>query len=168
MFVGATRGIGEATLKQFVRHAVAPRVYFVGRDRANGERVGAELANLNPEGEYHFRIADVSLLANVDEVCREIKCKERVINLLFMSCGTTIMGIGTFFFFFSWHISRGGRWERGCLGKGNGEESKRWSLTLEFRSYAALHFFLIILFPILTPSCPHPPMPQYSTNHTHD
>lgn len=100
VFVGATRGIGEATLKQFVRHAVAPRVYFVGRDRANGERVGAELANLNPEGEYHFRIADVSLLANVDEVCREIKCKERVINLLFMSCGTTIMGIGTFFFFF--------------------------------------------------------------------
>lgn len=97
VFVGATRGIGEATLKQFVRYAVAPRVYFVGRDRTNGERVGAELANLNPEGEYHFRSADVSLLANVDEVCREIKCKERVINLLFMSCGTTIMGIGTFF-----------------------------------------------------------------------
>ncbi|KAL0466309.1 hypothetical protein QR685DRAFT_557266 [Neurospora intermedia] len=95
VFVGATRGIGEATLKQFVRYAVAPRVYFVGRDRTNGERVGAELANLNPEGEYHFRSADVSLLANVDEVCREIKCKERVINLLFMSCGTTIMGIDT-------------------------------------------------------------------------
>ncbi|KAK3950546.1 hypothetical protein QBC32DRAFT_371856 [Pseudoneurospora amorphoporcata] len=49
VFVGATRGIGEATLKQFVRYAVAPRVYFVGRDRTDGERVGAELANINPE-----------------------------------------------------------------------------------------------------------------------
>ena len=96
VFIGATRGIGEATLKQFVRYAVAPRVYFVGRGKEDGERVGAELANINPEGEYHFRSADVSLLANVDEVCREIKCKERVVNLLFMSCGTRITGRGEF------------------------------------------------------------------------
>ncbi|KAJ4392594.1 hypothetical protein N0V85_006933, partial [Neurospora sp. IMI 360204] len=77
VFVGGTRGIGEATLKQFARYAVAPRVYIVGRDRKDGERVGAELANINPGGEYHYRSADVSLLANVDDVCREIKVKER-------------------------------------------------------------------------------------------
>ncbi|KAK3399710.1 hypothetical protein B0T20DRAFT_495820 [Sordaria brevicollis] len=92
VFVGATRGIGESTLKQFVRYAVAPRVYFVGRDRKDGDRVSAELACINPEGEYHFVGADVSLLANVDEVCRGIKTKERVVNLLFLSCGTRITG----------------------------------------------------------------------------
>lgn len=96
VFVGATRGIGESTLKQFVRYAVAPRVYFIGRDRTDGDRVSAELAHINPEGEYHFMGSDVSLLANVDELCREIKVKEKVINLLFLSCGTRITGKGMF------------------------------------------------------------------------
>lgn len=31
VFVGATSGIGESTLKQFCRQTVRPRLYFVGR-----------------------------------------------------------------------------------------------------------------------------------------
>jgi hypothetical protein len=30
-FVGATSGIGEASLKKFAKYACQPRIYFVGR-----------------------------------------------------------------------------------------------------------------------------------------
>jgi NADP-dependent 3-hydroxy acid dehydrogenase YdfG len=31
VFVGATSGIGEASLKKFAKYACQPRIYFVGR-----------------------------------------------------------------------------------------------------------------------------------------
>lgn len=61
VFVGATNGIGETTLKQFAKHARQPRVYFVGRS---------------------------------DDVCRDIKSKEKSVNLLFLSTGTLIPNVG--------------------------------------------------------------------------
>ncbi|GKZ66621.1 hypothetical protein AnigIFM60653_002790 [Aspergillus niger] len=87
VFVGATSGIGEATLKQFAKHATRPRVYFVGRKQDAGNRIVAECEALNPEGEYIFIPADVSLLSNVDEVCRDIKSKENTLNLLVLTPG---------------------------------------------------------------------------------
>jgi len=88
VFVGATSGIGESTLKEFARHARQPRVYFVGRSQDAGNRITAECRQLNPEGEFIFIKADCGLIKVVDEVCREIKSKENAINLLFLSCGT--------------------------------------------------------------------------------
>ena len=91
VFVGATSGIGEATLKQFAKHARQPRAYFVGRSQDAGDRILAECKALNAEGEYAFIKADVSLIRVVDEVCEEIKAKEKAINILFLSAGVAAL-----------------------------------------------------------------------------
>ncbi|KAL1849266.1 hypothetical protein Plec18167_008112 [Paecilomyces lecythidis] len=87
VFVGATNGIGEATVKQFAKYTQKPRAYLVGRSQEAGDRIVKECQNLNPGGQYIFIKADVSLLRVVDEVCREIQGKERVVNILFLSAG---------------------------------------------------------------------------------
>jgi NADP-dependent 3-hydroxy acid dehydrogenase YdfG len=94
VFVGATNGIGEYSLKEFARHALKPRVYFVGRSQEAGGRIAKECRELNSEGEFIFIKADVSLLNNVDDVCREIKNKEKTINLLFLTCGSALVHFG--------------------------------------------------------------------------
>ncbi len=90
VFIGGTSGIGESTMKQFVKHTVQPRVYFVGRSDRAAARITTELTSLNPVGEYTFIRADLSLLQNVDGVCHEIKSREPLINLLFLTPGTII------------------------------------------------------------------------------
>ena len=90
VFVGATSGIGEATLKQFAKHTVQPRAYFLGQSQDAGDRIAAECKALNPNGEYVFVKADVSLIRVVDEVCEGIKAKEKAINILFLSAGLPI------------------------------------------------------------------------------
>ena len=90
VFVGATSGIGETTLKQFAKHARQPRAYFVGRSQDAGDRIIAECRMLNSEGEYIFVKADVSLIRVVDKVCEEIKAKEKAINILFLSAGAAV------------------------------------------------------------------------------
>jgi len=69
VFVGASSGIGEGTLKQFAKYARQPHVYFVGRSQEAGDRIAAECKALNPEGEITFIKADVSLIRVVDDVC---------------------------------------------------------------------------------------------------
>lgn len=91
VFVGATNGIGETTLKQFAKHARQPRAYLVGRSQDAGARIVEECKALNPEGEYMFIKADVSLIRVVDRVCEEIKEKEKWINILFLSAGVASM-----------------------------------------------------------------------------
>ncbi|PVH81641.1 hypothetical protein DL98DRAFT_623718 [Cadophora sp. DSE1049] len=87
VFVGGTSGIGEITLKKFAKYTRQPRAYIVGRSQSAAERIIAECRTLNPDGAYIFIKADVSLMKNVDKVCDEIKAKEKVVNLLFMSAG---------------------------------------------------------------------------------
>jgi len=88
VFVGATNGIGEYTLKQFAKHTREPRVYFIGRSQEAGDRIQKECEALNSNGSFTFIKADTSLIRNVDGLCRDIKAKEKKINLLFMSIGT--------------------------------------------------------------------------------
>lgn len=90
VFVGATSGIGETTLKQFAKHTRQPHVYFIGRSQEAGDRIKAECKALNKEGEYAFIKADVSLIRVVDDICRDIKSKEQSINLLFLSQGSMV------------------------------------------------------------------------------
>ena len=92
VFVGGTNGIGETSLKQFAKHARQPRVYFVGRSQEAGDRIAAECKALNSEGKYTFIKADTSLIRSVDDICRDIKSKEKVVNLLFLSTGTLVAG----------------------------------------------------------------------------
>ncbi|KAI0143013.1 NAD(P)-binding protein [Xylariaceae sp. FL1272] len=87
VFVGATAGIGEISLKKFAEYAKSPRVYFVGRTQDAGERIAKECQEINPEGQFNFIATDVSLIRKVDELCEELKSKEKSINLLFLSAG---------------------------------------------------------------------------------
>ncbi|KAF5610999.1 uncharacterized protein FSUBG_2543 [Fusarium subglutinans] len=88
VFAGATTGIGETALKAFTRYTTRPKIYYIGRSQEAGYRLQNELKELNPEGEYVFIKKDMSLLKNVDEVCQDIKSKETVLNVLFLSQGT--------------------------------------------------------------------------------
>ncbi|RMJ16437.1 hypothetical protein CDV36_003885 [Fusarium kuroshium] len=87
LFVGGTSGIGEATVKAFAKYALKPRLYIVGRSQVAADRILAECKTLNPEGEFTFLKADVSLIKTVDEVCDDIKAREKTLNLVFLSCG---------------------------------------------------------------------------------
>lgn len=93
VFAGATSGIGEASLKSFTKHTVRPKIYFIGRSQESGDRILKELKEINADGEYNFIKADMSLLKNVDDVCRDIKKKETAINVLFLSQGTLKLGV---------------------------------------------------------------------------
>lgn len=95
VFVGATNGIGEFTLKDFAKSTVQPRVYFIGRSQEAGDRILAECKALNPDGEFTFIKADVSLLSVVDDICQDIKSKEKAINLLFLTAGSPKFGEST-------------------------------------------------------------------------
>ncbi|KAI0547939.1 putative short-chain dehydrogenases/reductase [Xylaria curta] len=88
VFVGGTSGVGEYTMKTFARYARAPKVIIVGRSQEAADRILNECRQLNPDGHFEFIRADVSLLKNVDDVCRQIKQKVSVINILFESQGT--------------------------------------------------------------------------------
>ncbi|OAL56570.1 hypothetical protein IQ07DRAFT_11045 [Pyrenochaeta sp. DS3sAY3a] len=87
VFVGGTSGIGLFTAREFVRNTTSPHVYLVGRNASEATKIIAELRAINSSSTIDFIQKDVSLLRNVDEVCAEIKAKERHINLLFMTCG---------------------------------------------------------------------------------
>jgi len=87
VFVGATSGIGEGSLKAFAQHAAKPRIYFVGRSQEAAERIVTECKALNGEASVTFVKADISLMQNVDAVCEQIKSLEKEINLLFLSAG---------------------------------------------------------------------------------
>lgn len=97
VFVGGTNGVGEVTIKQFVKHTIRPRVFLVGRSKEAGNRIIAECKAINPDGIYVLILKELSLLKNVDEVCKEILAQETHINLLFLTIGTLQAGLSKYF-----------------------------------------------------------------------
>ena len=91
VFVGATSGIGEITLKTLAKYAKEPRIYLVGRSQSAADRIITECKDINPKGDYIFISADVSLIQNVEKLCEDIKQRESSINLLFLSSGAADM-----------------------------------------------------------------------------
>lgn len=61
-------------------------VFLRNEEAAN--RIISELKSFQPDGELTFIKKDLTLLQSVDEVCEEIRAKEKKLNLLFMSQGT--------------------------------------------------------------------------------
>jgi NADP-dependent 3-hydroxy acid dehydrogenase YdfG len=92
VFTGATSGIGEAALKEFVKNISKPRCYMVGQSKTAADRIIDECKSLNSEAELIFIQADLTLIKNVDEVCKQIKQKESTLNLLFLSAGAALLG----------------------------------------------------------------------------
>lgn len=87
VFVGATSGIGMGTLKQFTKHAHEPKIYILGRSRTAAGPLLDELAASNPQATLVFLESEISLMEKVDEVCKQIKSKEKKLDVLFMSPG---------------------------------------------------------------------------------
>lgn len=88
VFVGGTSGVGEYTVKAFARYTTYPQVYIIGRSQEAADRIMEECKQLNPGGKYEFIRSDISLLRNVDNVCRQIRSKVSAINVLFLTQGT--------------------------------------------------------------------------------
>ncbi|KAL5333304.1 hypothetical protein BJX70DRAFT_406323 [Aspergillus crustosus] len=89
IFIGGTSGIGEATAKALARSIPSPTIYIVGRNQQAGSRILSELRDIQPDGEYSFIGADLTLLKNVERTCEEIKKRRggRAVDLLFLSTG---------------------------------------------------------------------------------
>jgi NADP-dependent 3-hydroxy acid dehydrogenase YdfG len=87
LFVGGTSGIGKGTLIQLVKHVPAPTVYIVGRSKRSATPLLGELNSLNPDARFIFLETEVSLIKNVDAVCKEIRANETKLDLLYMSAG---------------------------------------------------------------------------------
>ncbi|KAL8971788.1 MAG: hypothetical protein Q9197_003098 [Variospora fuerteventurae] len=88
VFVGATQGIGLATLRQLAIHTVTPTCYIVGRSEARVQEIIGELKQLNARGTYVFVKGEVALLESVDECCGNIKAmlgEGKGLDLLYMS-----------------------------------------------------------------------------------
>ena len=91
VFAGATTGIGEATLKAFVKYAVEPRIYLFARNPTSAARVLAECRQLNSSAEYEFIKVDLSSVKETDVACGEIKRREKLVNLMVLSAGELIL-----------------------------------------------------------------------------
>ena len=75
LFVGGTSGIGQSTLEAFAATTQSPFIIVVGRSKNAGEAILKNLReSVNPKGRYEFISSpDLSLLAEVDRVCGDIK-----------------------------------------------------------------------------------------------
>jgi NAD(P)-dependent dehydrogenase (short-subunit alcohol dehydrogenase family) len=87
VFTGATAGIGLATLRAFAKYIPKPKAIVVGRSRSKFEPELQNLQSTNPNGDFTFLEADVSLIKNIDAVCEQIKKQVSSIDLLFTSQG---------------------------------------------------------------------------------
>ena len=101
VFVGATSGIGEFTLRALVNNHLAKGnglcIYMVGRNAQSAKKIITDCTEICPDGQYHFIQAnDLSLLQNVDKAAAEIiqhqqqntsKSYVPRVDLLFMTQG---------------------------------------------------------------------------------
>lgn len=90
LFIGATSGIGQSTLQQFVQNAPpSPRIYTVARPQsvASHEALLASLRQSSPTADIKIITADVSLVSEVDKIVQEITQHESKLDLLVMSPG---------------------------------------------------------------------------------
>ena len=87
VFAGATRGIGEATLKTWIRYAIEPRIYLFTRSVASGERLISECKSINPQAKVIPIQADLSSIKETDRACKVVLDAEERVNLLIHSAG---------------------------------------------------------------------------------
>jgi NADP-dependent 3-hydroxy acid dehydrogenase YdfG len=86
VFVGATSGIGLATLKTMATMLYSSRFYIFGR-AAFREELEA-LKHIGSSNEYVYIHVAVSLIAEVDAACEEILNAEKKVDYMCLSPGT--------------------------------------------------------------------------------
>ncbi|KAK4500554.1 hypothetical protein PRZ48_008743 [Zasmidium cellare] len=87
VFVGATNGIGESTLKAMLTLLATPTVYVVGRSASRWQTQHEQLRQLNTQAKFNFVEAEISTIRGVDEACKQIKTTANKIDYLCMSAG---------------------------------------------------------------------------------
>lgn len=87
LFVGATAGIGRATLELLVARGTPVKVYVVGRSTTKSQPLVDQLRTSNAKAEIIFIEAQVSLMSEVKRICDEIKSNEKSLDALFMAAG---------------------------------------------------------------------------------
>ena len=87
VFVGATSGIGAATLETMVQKLQESTFYVLGRSASRFTSQRARLESLGPSCKIVFIQAEVSLLSAVDAVCKQIAAWEQKVDYLYMSPG---------------------------------------------------------------------------------
>lgn len=89
VFASATSGLGESALRALAANSTAPRVYITDCGEPRTAAIIEDCLKIYPGGTFIFLSADLSLLKNVDTVCREILKREEggKLDLLFMTYG---------------------------------------------------------------------------------
>jgi NAD(P)-dependent dehydrogenase (short-subunit alcohol dehydrogenase family) len=87
VFVGATSGIGKATLSLLLSKQTSIKVYIVGRNQSKNAELLDAFRQSNSKAEIVWIEAQVSLMAEVKRATDEIKRKEKSIDLLVQSAG---------------------------------------------------------------------------------
>lgn len=85
VFVGATAGIGRATLTQYVNKGYPLKAYIVGRNEEEFKPVMSELHASNMAAELIFLEGQISLLAETKRLTDEILRREKHVDMLFLS-----------------------------------------------------------------------------------
>jgi NAD(P)-dependent dehydrogenase (short-subunit alcohol dehydrogenase family) len=78
VFVGATNGIGEFTVRELCKthghDGPGLRIIIVGRNEKAAQTIFEECKTICSKVEFHFvQAGDISLLQSVDKVCDEIR-----------------------------------------------------------------------------------------------
>lgn len=92
VFAGATSGIGAGTLTRVAELRPNSTIYVIGRSAArfaNGQQrdLVQSIKSRNGTGQVIFLEAEFSLLAQVDDVCRQVASRESRVDWLYMSPG---------------------------------------------------------------------------------
>jgi NADP-dependent 3-hydroxy acid dehydrogenase YdfG len=87
VFAGATSGIGSSTLERMASMLPSATFYVIGRSASHFASQRAKLQTLNPTCEVIFLEAEISLLSEVDRVCKQITAAEKKVDYLYMSPG---------------------------------------------------------------------------------
>jgi NAD(P)-dependent dehydrogenase (short-subunit alcohol dehydrogenase family) len=82
---GATSGIGQVASEKLA--AMGARIVFVARDRARADRTMARLREAGPGVDHTVHYADLSVLAHMKRVAREIAVAEPRIDVLMNNAG---------------------------------------------------------------------------------
>jgi NAD(P)-dependent dehydrogenase (short-subunit alcohol dehydrogenase family) len=85
VITGATSGIGQVAAEKLA--AMGARIVAVARDRARGEAELVRLRNIAPRASHKMHYADLSVLADMKRVAREIAEAEPRIDVLINNAG---------------------------------------------------------------------------------
>ena len=87
VFMGATSGIGLATLRRLLTMVRSSTFYVLGRDPSRYASELAGLRELAPSSKINFIEVQVSIISDIDAASEQIKSAEEKVDILCMSPG---------------------------------------------------------------------------------